>query len=112
MGKRTKAQVQADIDRLSAELEDADSDDEVYIQDSSGHVVKITGNKATAILGRYRTLWDNEPDTDDTGPDADTDGNDDGAGGTPDKPLRAVNSRSVWRRGGTADDTDPGDDAA
>lgn len=76
MAKRSD--IQAQIEALQAQLDDADTDDEVWVKDSSGREVKVTGKKATSILGRFADLWDTE---DHGGDDDDSDDDDDDKGG-------------------------------
>lgn len=57
MAKRSE--VEARIAALQAELENADTDDEVWIKDGD-HQVQITGKRATTILSRYAKLWEDE----------------------------------------------------
>lgn len=71
----TKAEIQAQIDALSAELEGADDDDEVWVEEN-GRRVQFKGSKATGILNKFRDLWE-EPAPE--GDDAEGDG--DGAEG-------------------------------
>jgi hypothetical protein len=58
MAARTRAQVEADMARLQAELDGADTDDEIWIKDPSGHEVKVTGRRATSVLDKFKELWD------------------------------------------------------
>ena len=75
MAKRSE--VEARIAALQAELENADTDDEVWIKDGD-HEIKVSGKRATTILSRYAKLWEDEGDGEDA------DGGDDGdAGGEP-----------------------------
>ena len=54
MAKRSDIEKQ--IAALQAELDGADTDDEVWIKDGDREV-KVSGKRATAILGRYADLW-------------------------------------------------------
>jgi hypothetical protein len=77
----TKAEIQAQIDALSAELQGADDDDEVWVEEN-GRRVQFKGSKATGILNKFKDLWE-EPagDGDGAGDGAgDGDGDGDGAG--------------------------------
>jgi len=53
----TKAEIQAQIDALSAELEGAESDDEVWVEEN-GRRVQFKGSKATGILNKFKDLWE------------------------------------------------------
>lgn len=75
MAKRSE--VEARIAALQAELENADTDDEVWIKDGD-HEVKVSGKRATTILSRYAKLWEDEGGEDDEGGEED-----EGAGGEP-----------------------------
>lgn len=66
MAKRSD--IEARIAALQAELDGADTDDEVWIKDGD-HEIKVSGKRATTILGRYAKLWEDETD----GGDADAD---------------------------------------
>jgi hypothetical protein len=57
MAKRSE--VEARIAALQAELDDADTDDEVWIKDGD-HEIKVSGKRATTILSRYSKLWEDE----------------------------------------------------
>jgi hypothetical protein len=53
----TKAEIQAQIDVLSAELQGADDDDEVWVEEN-GRRVQFKGSKATGILNKFKDLWE------------------------------------------------------
>jgi hypothetical protein len=53
----TKAEIQAQIDALSAELQGADDDDEVWVEEN-GRRVQFKGSKATGILNKFKDLWE------------------------------------------------------
>lgn len=57
MAKRSD--IEAQIAALQSQLDDADTDDEVWIKEGDREV-KVTGKKATSILGRFADLWDTE----------------------------------------------------
>jgi hypothetical protein len=57
MAARTRAQVEADMAALQAELDTADTDDEVWIKDESGREIKVTGRRATTVLSRFGDLF-------------------------------------------------------
>lgn len=57
MAKRSE--IERRIAELQAELDGADTDDEVWIKDGD-HEIKVSGKRATAILGRYAKLWESE----------------------------------------------------
>lgn len=75
MAKRSE--VEARIAALQAELENADTDDEVWIKEGD-HEIKVTGKRATTILSRFSKLWE-----DDGGEGDEGDEGDEGAGGEP-----------------------------
>jgi hypothetical protein len=68
-----RSDIQAQIDKLTADLDAADTDDEVWIRDGSREI-KVTGNRATTILGKFSDLWKSEPDEDDDDQDDDDNG--------------------------------------
>lgn len=72
-GKR--GDIERQIAALQAELANADTDDEVWIRDGD-HEIKVSGKRATAILGRFKGLWESEPEAGDA--DGDDDGDDQG----------------------------------
>lgn len=53
----TKAEIQAQIDALTADLESAESDDEVIVEEN-GRRVHFKGSKATGILNKFKDLWE------------------------------------------------------
>lgn len=54
-----KSDVERQIAALQAQLDSAESDDEVWIKDGD-HEIKVTGNRASTILGRFSKLWEAE----------------------------------------------------
>jgi hypothetical protein len=58
MSKRSDIEKQIAV--LQAELDGADTDDEIWIKDPSGHEIKVSGKRATAVLGKYSKLWETE----------------------------------------------------
>lgn len=78
----TKAQIQQQIDALTAQMDDADTDDEVWVKDETGREVKVTGKRATSILDRFADLW-----KDDDADAGDGDKGDKGDGDKDDKPA-------------------------
>lgn len=54
-----RSDIERQIAALQAELESADTDDEVWIKDGD-HEIKVSGKRATAILGRFKGLWEQE----------------------------------------------------
>ena len=60
----SRAEIEKNIAALQAQLENADTDDEVWIKDGD-HEIKVSGRRATAILGRYAKLWEAEEEGDD-----------------------------------------------
>lgn len=77
-----RSDIERQIADLQAQLEGADTDDEVWIKDESGREVKVTGRRATSVLERFKDLWEQAGD-DDAGDD---DAGDDDAGGEDPKP--------------------------
>lgn len=75
MAKRSD--IERQIAALQAELEGADTDDEVWIKDGD-HEIKVSGKRATAILGRFKGLWESEPEAgaSEDGDDGDDQGDD------------------------------------
>lgn len=88
MPKATKAQLAKQIQALQAEMDTADTDDEVWIKGDDGVEIKVTGQRATSILGRYGHLWESGEDDDDQ---EEPDGEE---GGEP-----APNADTIFRRG-------------
>jgi hypothetical protein len=75
MAKRSE--IEQKIAQLQADLESADTDDEIWIKDDSGREIKVTGKKATTVLDRFADLWKAEDPGDGTdGADTGTDGAD------------------------------------
>jgi hypothetical protein len=64
MAARTRAQVEADMARLQAELDGADTDDEVWIREDGHPAVQVKGKRATTILSRYSKLWEEDDPAD------------------------------------------------
>lgn len=56
-----RSDIERQITELQAQLESADTDDEVWIRDGD-HEIKVSGKRATAILGRFKGLWEQEPE--------------------------------------------------
>lgn len=52
MTTRKRADVQAQIAALQAELDTADTDDEVWVKGDDDREYKVTGRRATSILKR------------------------------------------------------------
>lgn len=67
-----RSDIEAQIAALQSQLDEADTDDEVWVKDDSGREIKVTGKRATSVLARFADLWDSE----DAG-DGDDDGDDD-----------------------------------
>lgn len=74
MPKRTRAQLEAAMAELQAELDGADTDDEVWIKEGDREF-KVTGRRATTVLGRFKDLWE-ESDASAGQGDQDGDGDD------------------------------------
>ena len=70
--KRTD--IESQIAALQAQLDTADTDDEVWVKDDKGREVKVSGRRATGILAKLGLL-----DDDDAGDDDDDQGDDDDA---------------------------------
>lgn len=62
MATRKRSEIEKQIATLQAELDGADTDDEIFIMDESGHQVRLTGRRATTILQRYAKLWETNDD--------------------------------------------------
>ncbi|MEV8530094.1 hypothetical protein AB0451_39480 [Streptomyces sp. NPDC052000] len=88
MAKRSEIEQQ--IARLQADLENADTDDEVWIKDQSGTEIKVTGRRATSVLDRFKDLWATEEGADQ--------GDDDAGDDTADEPPAGSGDQS----GGTS----------
>ena len=67
-----RADIEKQIADLQSQLDAADTDDEIWIKDPSGHEIKVTGKKATSVLNKFAALWtddnpeNDEPEEDDT----------------------------------------------
>lgn len=59
--RRTRADVERELESLKSELEGLGSDDEVWIREGDREF-RVTGDKATKILGRFSDLWDDAGD--------------------------------------------------
>jgi hypothetical protein len=70
---KTRSQIEAQMAALQAELEGADTDDEVWIREEDGPAIRVSGKRATAVLDKYKHLWGESGDG--------ADGADDGADG-------------------------------
>lgn len=55
-----RSAIEQQIAALQAELENADTDDEVWLKDETGHEIKVSGKRATTILSRFSKLWETE----------------------------------------------------
>lgn len=87
MAKRSD--IERKIADLQAELENADTDDEIWLKDSTGTEVKVTGRRATTVLERFKELWASEESGEEdgegdgrTGDEGSADPTDGPAGGT------------------------------
>lgn len=67
--KPKRSDIQSQIEALQAQLDQADTDDEVWVKDDNGREVKVSGRRATSILGRLGLLDDDGDDDDDAGDD-------------------------------------------
>ncbi len=52
----TRKEIEEQIAALTAELENADTDDEVWVKEGSREF-RISGRRATSILARFEDLW-------------------------------------------------------
>lgn len=89
----TKAEIQRQIDNLTASLDDADDDDEVWVKDSDGREFKFTGSRASSIIEKFGDLF-----TPATGKDGKDGG--DGDGGTTDKDKKPDGGGGYFGRKG------------
>lgn len=60
-----RSDIEAQIAKLQADLDGADTDDEIWLQDGSGPAIKVTGKRATTILSKYAHLWEEATGDDD-----------------------------------------------
>jgi hypothetical protein len=85
----TKAEIQKQIDALTASLEGADDDEEVWVKDDSGREFRFTGSRAASIIEKFGDLFTaaDQGKGDGGGKGAGDGGGDGGAGkGAEDKP--------------------------
>jgi hypothetical protein len=54
-----RSDIEQQIAALQAQLDGADTDDEVWIKDGDREI-KVSGKRATTILGRFADLWESE----------------------------------------------------
>ena len=54
----TRAQIEAQMADLQKQLESADTDDEIWIQEEGAAPVRVTGRRATAFLNRHKGLFE------------------------------------------------------
>lgn len=62
MAKRSEIEKQ--MADLQKQLDSADTDDEIWIKDESGHEIKVTGRRATSVLNRYAKLFEEKTEGD------------------------------------------------
>mgnify|MGYP001574547096 CR=1 FL=1 len=53
----TKAEIQQQIDDLTASLDSADDGDEVWVKDEQGREFKFTGSRAGSIIEKFGDLF-------------------------------------------------------
>lgn len=58
MATRKRSDVEAQIAALQAELDTADTDDEIWVKGDDNREYKVTGRRATSILGKLGLLGD------------------------------------------------------
>jgi hypothetical protein len=59
--RRSRKEIEASIAELQAELDTADTDDEIWVKDpKTGHEVKISGRRATGVINRFKDLFDDD----------------------------------------------------
>jgi hypothetical protein len=68
----SRKEIEGQIAALQAELDSADTDDELVIEEN-GRRFHIKGRRATKALNRFKDLW---PDDDESGGEGDEDGED------------------------------------
>lgn len=76
MAKRSRTAVQAEIEALQAELDTAETDDEIWVKGDDGREYKVTGRRATSIFAKLGLTDDAEPEE---GDDAEEDPEEDPA---------------------------------
>lgn len=59
--QRSRTAVQAEIEALQAELDTAETDDEIWVKGDDGREYKVTGRRATSIFAKLG-LTDDEGD--------------------------------------------------
>lgn len=84
MATAKRSEIEKQIAALQTQLDNADTDDEIWLKDGD-HEIKISGKRATSILGRYAHLWETDDATTEPeeGAPADTEDDSDAAGDAP-----------------------------
>ena len=79
-----RADIEAQIAALQQELDQADTDDEVWIKDGDREI-KVTGRRASSVLARFSDLWEEKTEDQADGGDDQDEDQDDDADTPPDK---------------------------
>ncbi len=58
--QRSRTAVQAEIEALQAELDTAETDDEIWVKGDDGREYKVTGRRATSIFAKLGLTDDSE----------------------------------------------------
>lgn len=69
MPRKSRAEIEASIAELQAELDTAETDDEIWIKHPDGHEVKVTGRKASNVLKKFGGIFDDDADDQSEGDD-------------------------------------------
>lgn len=67
----TRSEIEKQMAALQAELDKADTDDEIWVKGDDNREYKVTGRRATGILGKLGLLDDGKADDDGGEPDED-----------------------------------------
>lgn len=76
MPPKSRKEYEDAIKALQAEMDSAEPDEEVWVEDPSGTRVRLTGKRASSVLGRFAHLFEDESDQGEPAGDDDGDESD------------------------------------